>query len=112
MTPRAPDLMSALFDEVRAIVRAELAAQRSVDVDWYDQTSSPLGKKRHLYLARAGKIPACKVGKMVLIRRADVDEYIRKHPVRPRDERVATDQAESAQADQILAAYGYDLRGR
>lgn len=76
-----PDLLEALRGELTSIVRRELAAHRSETADWYDQDTSPLGKSQHLRLVRAGKLKGYKVGKRVLVKRIDVDDYIALHPV-------------------------------
>jgi excisionase family DNA binding protein len=76
-----PNLLDALRSELESIVRRELAAHRSEAADWYDQHTSPLGKSQHLRLVRAGKLPGFKVGKRVLVKRIDVDDYIARHPV-------------------------------
>lgn len=44
--------------------------------DWVDQSTSPLGRARHLALARAGKIPSRREGRSVFVRRADIDRYL------------------------------------
>jgi excisionase family DNA binding protein len=57
--------------------------------EWVDQKSSPLGKNRHLALARTGKIPSKKVGQLVLIRRDDLNAYLEREGIsrsRPTDE--------------------------
>ena len=46
--------------------------------DWVDQSSSPLGRKKHLALARAGTLKATREGRRVLVRRADIDAYLEK----------------------------------
>ncbi|MDX2055677.1 MAG: hypothetical protein SFV15_24960 [Polyangiaceae bacterium] len=48
---------------------------------YYDQHTSPLGKRRHLNLARRGALPAHKVGRRVLVRHVDVHAYIVAHRV-------------------------------
>lgn len=62
---------------------AELvAAQIEITVSANDkvhQYDSPLGKRRHLELARAGAFPSQKVGKRVLVKRADLNDWLAKN---------------------------------
>lgn len=51
---------------------------------FYSQANSPLGRRRHLELARLGTLHAKKVGRLVLIPREDVHAFIERHPARPR----------------------------
>lgn len=50
---------------------------------YYTQDDSPLGRSRHLRLARRGAIPAFKVGRTVYMKCDDVHAYIEAHPVEP-----------------------------
>lgn len=50
---------------------------------YYTQDDSPLGRQRHLRLARRGAIPAFKVGRTVYMKCGDVHAYIEAHPVEP-----------------------------
>lgn len=52
--------------------------------EYYDQATSPLGRRRHLEAARRGAFPSYKEGNRVLAKRADVDAYIRANPVTPK----------------------------
>lgn len=63
------------------LVAAELReAPSAQDAEpWLDQTCSPLGRRLHCALARAGTLPARKMGRRWLVRRADLDAYILKH---------------------------------
>lgn len=47
--------------------------------DWVDQASSPLGRKKHLRLARLGVIPSRKDGRQVLVKRDDLNAYLEKN---------------------------------
>lgn len=51
---------------------------------FYSQANSPLGRRRHLELARCGTLQARKVGRLALIPRDDVHAFIERHPVRLR----------------------------
>lgn len=65
--------------EVPRRMRAVLG-DADVGADWIDQSRSPLGRRTHLSLARAGAFPSRRVGKKVLARRRDLDAYILAHP--------------------------------
>jgi len=45
--------------------------------DWVDQNSSPLGHREHLEAARRGDILGYKVGRRILVRRTEIDQFIR-----------------------------------
>lgn len=49
--------------------------------EWVDQKRSPLGRAKHLALAKSGKIAAVKEGRQVLVKRSDIDAYLAKHKV-------------------------------
>lgn len=48
---------------------------------WVDQRRSPLGRAKHLALAKSGVLPAAKEGRQVLVKRSDIDAYLAKHKV-------------------------------
>lgn len=62
----------------RLLIRAEVLRVLGPK-DYYDQHTSPLGKRKHLELARSGKVASRKVRRSVLIRRDDLNAYIEKH---------------------------------
>lgn len=62
-----------ISDGVQEMVRALTAPK-----DSYDQYDSPLGKRRHLTLARQGKFPSVKSGKRVVAKREDVWAYMKR----------------------------------
>lgn len=70
------DLRAELHAFVERIVDA-IEAQ-STGAEWVDQAVSPLGRRRHLDLVRTGVLKGNKVGKRVLVRRADVEAYLAK----------------------------------
>lgn len=59
--------------QVRALARMGLAK-----AEWVDQHTSPLGRRNHLELARSGAVESRKVKRLVLIRKADVDDHIER----------------------------------
>ena len=76
---RAKRLMAdAAVDMVSAII-----AMSTAQNEWVDQKHSPLGKARHLRLARAGTLPSRKVGHLVLVRREDLNAYLEREGFRP-----------------------------
>lgn len=74
---RAKKTIAAGVDE---LVEARLALV-SAKEEWVDQKHSPLGKRRHLELARTGKLPSKKDGRRVLVRRDDLNAYLEKHAI-------------------------------
>jgi excisionase family DNA binding protein len=86
--------MSALRHKLHALVDEFLDTLEQAGRDeWVDQYRSPLGKSKHLSLARRGVLPASKDGKQVLIRRSDIDAYLSKRAIVIVDEQ-ATEEAE------------------
>lgn len=66
-----------IMEGVTEAVKATLDQGNAV-AEWVDQRHSPLGKRRHLELARSGRIPSKKHGQLVLIRREDLNAYIER----------------------------------
>lgn len=98
--------MSALRDRLHAFADelADLLEKSGTD-EWVDQTRSPLGRKKHLRLAKTGVLPASKEGRKVLIRRSVIEAYLEKKRVITVDPE-ADDEREVAK---VLAMVG---RGR
>jgi hypothetical protein len=78
-----PELLDHLLDELAERVAERVYnrvsasdASSTAGAGWYDQQSSPLGKRRFLEAARRGAFPATRKGKLVLALRADVDAWI------------------------------------
>lgn len=55
-----------------------VVAESGASSEWVDQNHSPLGKRRHLALAREQKIASKKHGHLVLILREDLNQYIER----------------------------------
>lgn len=70
--------------------------------DWVDQYHSPLGKRRHLALVRSGELEGHKVDRLVLVRRADMDAFIKRHRVEPK-EGGAEDAEDAAEIERIVS---------
>lgn len=73
----AAQIMNGLVQLLLPVFRAEIAAARHDD--WIDQSHSPLGRREHCRLARAGTLPARKVGRRWLVRRSELDAWIEAH---------------------------------
>lgn len=67
-------IIEGVQELVEATIQLGLAAH-----EWVDQNHSPFGKRRHLELARTGKIPSRKDGWRVFFRRDDLNAYLEKH---------------------------------
>lgn len=70
----------AIADAIDDLVEARVA-RGAARAELVDQNSSPLGRRRHLELVRAGKLPATRDGRRVLVRRSDLDAYLDEHEV-------------------------------
>lgn len=110
---RTPDLARLVARLLAPLVAEELAG-RAAD-DWIDQRSSPLGRRRHVELARAGAFPAHKEGRRWLVRRAELDAYIGGHrsggvplAAGPANDH-ATDEAEDRDMRALLREHGLEL---
>ena len=64
-----------ITEGVSELVEAHLERGAALS-EWVDQNGSPLGKRRHLELVRAGTLPATKEGGRVLVRRADLNHFL------------------------------------
>ena len=74
--------LHALVDELMNAVESGATA-----AEWVSQDESPLGRDRHMRLVRAGKLPGKKDGKRILVRRADVEQYLATKTVIKVDEK-------------------------
>lgn len=72
--PRPDDPRVLLARILAPFIAEEL--RRILSDDWIDQTTSPLGRRRHCELARAEAFAASKEGRRWRARRADVEAYI------------------------------------
>lgn len=69
-----------LADAVVELIEATIE-QGSAANEWLDQKTSPLGREKHLRLVQQGKLPARKLGKRVLVRKADLDAYLEREGI-------------------------------
>ena len=67
----APVLARVLLPHLRDAIAAETSA-----ADVVDQDTSGLGRRMHARLCREGALPATKIGRRWLVRRADLDAYL------------------------------------
>ena len=78
---RKGDVLRVIAEALVPYLR-ELLQPPTASPQYYSQLDSPLGRRRHLELARRGTLPRKKVGRMVLVRREDLDAFIdSQHPV-------------------------------
>lgn len=68
--------LRALADALAPHLVRYLAPKVDDSVSYFSQYDSPLGRKRHLELARTGQLPGYRVGRLVLVRRETVRAYI------------------------------------
>jgi excisionase family DNA binding protein len=54
-------------------------AASAEDSNWYHQDSAPIARRAYLELCRQGELRSKKVGKKVLVRRAELDGWIEAH---------------------------------
>lgn len=74
---------------------------RAADFPGYvDQSSSPLGRRRHIAAVRSGRLPGIRVGRRYLARSSDVDALVR-------DGIIASQ--ESSSVDDLAADLGLQL---
>lgn len=71
-----------MIAEGHALLTEASLAERGAANDWIDQRTSPLGRRRHLELARSGVLPSRKHGSKVLVRRDDLNAYIEREGIR------------------------------
>lgn len=69
-----------IADAIDELVEARLALG-SARAEFVDQDTSPLGHRKHLELVRDKKLPAVKEGRRRLVRRSDIDAYLKEHEV-------------------------------
>ena len=99
-------LVDLIADRVADCVVERLNAAQTQE--YYDQRSSPLGRRRFLEAARRGTFPTTKRGKLVLARREEVDRWINagaRTPVPPSTDANSDENSDEA----LLAACGIEL---
>jgi hypothetical protein len=74
--------VAALLRELASELERQRVSSRSND-DWIDQYHSPLGKRLHLDLVRAGKLKGYKPDRVhVYVKRSDLNAYLERHAAR------------------------------
>lgn len=79
LTPEALEERGArlILEGVKDLVRGMIEGKAN---DYYDQSSSPIGADRHKKLCRAGELEATKDGRRWLVKRDEMERYLRDHP--------------------------------
>lgn len=79
LTPEALEERGArlILEGVKDLVRGMLESKQR---EYFDQNSSPLGPDRHKKLCRAGTLEATKDGRRWLVKREEMERYLRDHP--------------------------------
>lgn len=87
LTPQAKldAARNQIFEGLERFIEAKLELGAGT-VEWVDQHSSPLGRRRHCKLARSGVLPSHKHGRRWLVRRSDLDTYLASHGTPTPDE--------------------------
>lgn len=97
-------------DGLRSLARAlaphlrQLLNNPAEEPEFYDQKSSPLGRRKHLDLVRRGVLQGHKVGKRVLVCRDDVRAFIRQHG--------ETSNADDSDVNDVLDDWDLERRSR
>lgn len=60
-------------------LRASAPAPIAPAAEWIPADASPLGKRRTLDLCRSGALESSKIGRKVLVRRASLEAFLRRH---------------------------------
>ena len=98
---------------IDAIIAARIAAEveklKRGD-EWIDQTASPLGKRQHLALVKAGVLSGSRVGKRVLVRRSHIDAFIESQAVTAPKAATAAANDGGDTIDATLAELGFSPR--
>ncbi len=77
LTPEARiALAKALIADAVSEMVAGFVAQAAAGAEWVDQSTSPLGRRRHLQLVRDGVLPSVHDKRRRLVRRADINRYL------------------------------------
>lgn len=97
--------LSALAAALAPYLR-NLLGSGTATPEYYSQNDSPLGRRRHLELAREGTLPNRKVGRQVLVRRDDMHSFIDSHESIHADALPDTDGEEASSTADVLADWG------
>lgn len=102
MTARGePQLGKAILQQLASALLPYIEEELSklnVLKNFYSQKDSPLGRRTHLELVRNGALKGSKLGKLVLVRRDVMHEYIEAHEIEPKTE---TPESDNEDADPL-----------
>ena len=103
----SPDLLNQLIEQLADLV-ADRVVQRlgQVSDGFVDQTTSPLGNRRHIDAIRTGKLKGRQVGRKYLARSTDVDAYVRSSSD-PKDSGLN----ETDDVDKLAEEFGFRKQG-
>lgn len=102
--------LSSLAKALAPYLREQLCPE-SPPREYYSQNDSPLGKRRHLALAKKGAFPSRKVGRAVLVQRGDLHEFIDSHAsVHSEPQSEVDNEGRNEDAD-VLADWGLCSKG-
>jgi hypothetical protein len=94
----------ALLKAIDAYVGVLFDTRRSDD-EWVDQNASPLGKFAHMQAVRQGRLAGVKHGKLILVRRSDLNSYLAKHSVKHRSTTTTSEgPVDTDRASEVAAA--------
>lgn len=92
-------LLKAIDDYVGMILETH-----QVRDEWVDQNGSPLGKFAHMHAVKQGRLPGVKHGKLILVRRTDLNSYLAKHSVKHRSTaETAGESVDESRAEEVAA---------
>lgn len=80
MSDELDRLVDLLAERIADAVVRRLA--RASTDEYLDQSTSPLGRRRHINAVRSGALPGKQVGRLYLARRSDVETFISKQSAR------------------------------
>lgn len=90
----------AIARHYKALAELHEKLAKTEGSDWVDQSTSPLGRRRHCALVRSGVIPGRKHGRRFLARREDIEAFIEREGQPPGL------QAEDDEDEQLLRRAG------
>ena len=98
------DLLRAVAEALAPHLRDILQPVPTPGPAYYSQHDSPLGRRRHLELARTGVRPRKKIGRLVLVPREAIHAYIDAH--------APPEHALPDEGEDVLAEWGLRPGGR
>jgi hypothetical protein len=107
------DSIGLLVDAVAARLAGHGRPGAVTEVEsWYDQDTSPIARRAYLDACRKGELRSKRIGKSILVRRADLDAWIEAHGGPERGPAEAPPPAAPEPSiDELLRSAGIVLRG-